>query len=384
VTHAERYLELALRLGRHDEDLVDFYYGRPELRARIEAEQPVELARLAADARELLAELDDAWIAAQVRALEAHARTLGGVELPYAEEVELKFGIRPEWSDESEFERGHALLEEALPGRGALRERFARRLDEVALSGERVGRALAEAVAVVRRRTRAAVGLPDGEDVELEVVTGERWLGFARYLGGFRTHVALNADLPFPTDELLWFAAHEAYPGHHTHRAWQEAEVARGEGRVEATLGILVSPDAVVTEGIAQSAPALVLDGAFEELAERLARLGAAYDGETGARVAAGAQLLVPVWSNAAILRHERGASRDEALEYAAHWSLEPRERAEKFFAANVDHRNSRGYVHGYSTGERLCSAFVAGDAARLRELMTSRLVPADLQARAS
>jgi hypothetical protein len=231
----------------------------------------------------------------------------------------------------------------------------------------------------VRGRTRDAVGLPEGEDVELEVVTGELWLGFARYRGDFRTHVALNADLPFPADEIMWFAAHEAYPGHHTHRAWQEADAVRAGGRVEATLGVLWSPDAVIAEGIAQASPPLVLDGAYEELAERLAPLGLDYDGETGARFAAADHLLIPVWSNAAILRHERGASLEEAWEYAAQWSLQPPDRVDKFLAANVEDRASRGYVHCYSVGERLCAAFVGGDPARLRRLMTAKVLPSDL-----
>ena len=376
MTPAERYLELALRLGRHEADLVDFYYGPAELERRVADEPPLELPRLAEEAGGLLAELDDRWLAAQVRALETLARTLAGEELPYAEEVGRKYGVRPRWVDEGEFERGHVLLDEALPGSGGLAARFARRLEEVALPGELTGPALREAVAVVRERTREAVGLPEGEDVELEVVTGELWLGWARYLGGFRTRIGLNADLPFPADELVVFAAHEAYPGHHTHRAWQEVE-----RRLEATLGLLWSPDAVIAEGIAQTAPSLVLDGAYEEVAQRLARLGFDYDAETGARFAAADQLLNPVWSNAAILRHERGASREEAWEYAAHWSLQPAERVDKFFASQVEDRNARGYVHCYSEGQRLCSAYVDGDPARLRELMTARVVPSDLAA---
>ena len=177
----------------------------------------------------------------------------------------------------------------------------------------------------------------------------------------------------------MWFAAHEAYPGHHTHRAWQEADVVRAQGRVEMTLGLLWSPDAVITEGIAQTAPPLVLDGAYEELAERLAPLGFEYDGETGALFAAADQLLTPVWSNAALLRHERGASHEEVREYAAHWSLQPADRVDKFLAANVEDRRSRGYVHCYSQGQRLCAGFVDGDPARLRRLMTTRLQPSDL-----
>ena len=261
-----------------------------------------------------------------------------------------------------------------MAGPGSLAARFARRLEEAALPGELVGAALGEAVALTRERTLESVGLPEGEEVELEVVTGEMWLGFARYLGGFRTHVALNADLPFPADELVWFAAHEAYPGHHTHRAWQETT-----GRLETTLGVLRSPDAVTAEGIGQTAPRLVLDGAFEELAARLARLGFEYDGEAGARVVEGDHLLTAVWSNASILRHERGASREEAREYAAHWSLQPADRVEKFLEANVEDRASRGYTHCYSVGERLCRAYVDGDPDGLRELMRARFLPDDL-----
>jgi hypothetical protein len=381
VTHAERYVELALRLGRHDPDLLDFYYGPRELERRVADEPLLEPSRLAADADELLAELDDAWLVAQVRALGASARTLAGEELQYAEEVELKYGIRPQWVDEREFEHGHALLDETLPGSSDLAARFSRRLVEVALPGELTGPALREAVGIVRERTRKAVGLPEGEDVELEVVTGELWLGFARYLGGFRSRIGLNADLPFPADELVWFAAHEAYPGHHTHRAWQEAELVCGGERLEPTLGLLRTPDVVIAEGIAQAAPPLVLDGAFEELAERLAPLGFDYDGEVGARVAAADHLLVPVWSNAAILRHERGASREEAWEYAAQWSLQPADRVDKFFASQVEDRGARGYVHCYSHGERLCTAYVAGDPARLKRLMTELRLPSDLGA---
>jgi hypothetical protein len=384
VTHAERYLELALRLGRHEPDLVDHYYGPPELERRVADEPLLEPPRLAADAGELLEELDDPWLVGQVRALETTARTLAGEELPYAEEVELKYGIQPEWVDELEFERGHVLLDEALPGSGDLAARFSRRLEDVALSGPIVGSAFAEAVALLRERTREAVGLPEGEDVALEVVTGELWLGFAHYLGDFRTRISLNTDLPFPADELVWFSAHEAYPGHHTHRAWQEADVVRADGRVEPTLGVLWSPDAVIAEGIAQTAPQLVRDGAYEELAERLAPLEVDYDGATGARVAAADQLLTPVWSNASILRHERGASREEAWEYAAQWSLQPGDRVDKFLEATVEDRRARGYVHCYSQGQRLCGAFVDGDPARLRRLMTARLLPSDLSSAAA
>ena len=115
----ERYLALALRLGRHADELVDSYYGPEELCRRIEAEDPHDPAALAEEADALLAELgDDPWLAAQVRSLGTSARKVAGERLPYAEEVELVYGIEPRWHDEQSFADAAAVLEEALPGTG--------------------------------------------------------------------------------------------------------------------------------------------------------------------------------------------------------------------------------------------------------------------------
>jgi hypothetical protein len=379
VGQAERYLELGLRLGRHEPELVDSYYGPEALRQRIDAEPLVEPARLAADAGELLAEIDDRWLAAQVRALETTARTLAGEELPYAEEVELTYGIRPRWTDEQQFERGHQVLDEALPGSGELAARYARLFEEAAVPPAAVEPAVDAAMAIVQERTRAAIGLPEGEQIELVIVTGERWFGYAHYLGGYRTRISVNIDLSFPAAELLWFSGHEGYPGHHTQRAWQEADLVREAGRLDATMDLLWSPDAVIAEGVAESGPALVLDAdAHRELAERLRPLGVAYDAEVNERVAHARRLLYAVSSNVAILLHERGASREEAWDYAKRWSLQPDDRVDKMLV-NAEERRSRGYTHTYTEGRRLCHAWVGGDPARYRRLLTARLLPSDL-----
>jgi hypothetical protein len=380
MTIAERYLELGLRLGRHEPELVDSYHGPEELRRRIDKEPLREPARLAADAGELLADIEEPWLAAQVRALETTARTLAGEELPYAEEVELTYGIRPRWVDEQQFERAHVVLDEALPGSGDLEERYARWFEEAAVPPGAVEQALDTAMAIVRERTREAIGLPEGEQIELRIVTGERWFGYAHYLGGYRTRISVNTDLSFPSAELLGFSGHEGYPGHHTQRVWQEADLVRGEGRLDATMDLLWSPDAVVAEGIAESGPELVLDmDAHRELAERLRPLAFEYDAEVNARVAQARHELYAVSSNLAILLHDRGASREETWDYAKSWSLQPDDRVEKMLV-NAEARRSRGYTHTYTEGRRLCEAWVAGDPARHRRLLTARLLPSDLE----
>ncbi|MDX6505724.1 MAG: hypothetical protein QOG06_368 [Gaiellaceae bacterium] len=113
----ERYLELALRLGKHAEELVDSYYGSAGIARRIEAEEPREPTALAEEGEALLGELeDDPWLAAQVRSLAATARKLSGERLDYAEEGRLVYDLDPRWHDEEPFRRAAGILDEALPG----------------------------------------------------------------------------------------------------------------------------------------------------------------------------------------------------------------------------------------------------------------------------
>ena len=380
MSAVERYLALALRLGRHADELVDSYYGPEDLSRRIAAEDPREPAALAEEADALLAELDDdPWLAAQVRSLGTSARKLAGERLAYAEEVELVYGIEPRWHDEQSFADAAAILDEALPGADDLRARYARWFEQTVIPPDLLGQAVRDVAEELRRLTRETVGLPEGEEFELELVTGKPWTGYAHYLGGLRTRILLNTDLPLPAADLVHLTAHEIYGGHHTHRVWQEVDLVRGRGQLERTLDVLWSPEAVLSEGIAQAGPMIVAGGDGQALAaEVLGRLGFDYDAETGSRVTEARRLLGPVAANVAMLIHGRGASLDEAREYAATWSLLPDERVDRMVRSQLDAR-SPGYQHCYWQGLELVDAHVRGDAGRLRSLMTARVLPGDL-----
>jgi hypothetical protein len=377
----ERYLELALRLGRHDEDLVDSYYGPQELARRVEGEELREPSALADDAVALAEDVaDDEWLAAQVRALAANARKLGGERLGYVEEGRLVYGIEPRWHDEEDFRRAAMVLDEALPGDGDVRRRYARWFEETAIPAELVEQAVLDAAAELRRLTREAIGLPDGEEFELELVTGERWLGYARYLGGLRTRIHVNTDLPLPASDLVVLTSHEIYGGHHTHRVWQETELVRGHGQLERTLDVLWSPEAVISEGVAMTGPELLAGDGQVLAAEVLGRLGFAYDAEVGSRVVSARRSLLAISANVAMLLHDRGASSEEAREYSATWSLQPDDRVAK----QVDSQQrspSPPYQHTYWQGRELVEAHVDGDPERFRALLTARLLPRELEA---
>jgi hypothetical protein len=313
-----------------------------------------------------------------VCALGANARKLAGERLDYVEEGRLIYGIEPRWYDEEPFRRAAGLLEEALSGSGDLRARFAAWFEETAIPAEILEQALLDVAAELRRLTRESVGLPDGEEFELELVEGKRWLGYAEYLGGLRTKISINTDLPLPAAALVHLTSHEIYGGHHTHRAWVETELVRGRGERERTLDLLWSPEAVLSEGIAETGPELVVGDGQELAAAVLGRLGFEYDAETGSRVIEARNLMAPISANVGMLLHGRGGSREEAREYAATWSLQPHERVERIVDSQV-RSPSPVYQHTYWQGWELVSRHVDGDPARLRELMTARVVPGDL-----
>ena len=63
-----------------------------------------------------------------------------------------------------------------------------------------------------------------------EVVTDKPWSGFNYYEGGYRSRVAVNADLKQQMANLPRLVAHESYPGHHTEHCRKEAGLVAGLG----------------------------------------------------------------------------------------------------------------------------------------------------------
>jgi hypothetical protein len=391
VSVVVRYLELGLRLGRHVDGLVDFYYGPPELAERVAAEPLPDAAALAGDAARLLDELEGeeldaarrSWLEAQVIGLETVARTLAGETIPYADEVERCYGVRPQRVPEEELEAAHADLDDALPGSGSLAERYIAWRERDALTGTRLGEVMERLAAELRSRTAAALGLPEGEAVDWELVTDEPWTAFNYYLGALRSRVAVNTDLPLYTSLVAKVVAHETYPGHHTEHAWKEQRLVHERRQLEETGSFVGTPQALVSEGIAEVGPDVLLGDELDDLAEHhLRAVGVVYDADLARRVRAVQDRLVGVLGNAALLLHEDGASREEAREYLKRWSLLSHERAEHSLGFLTDPL-WRTYATTYADGERLVRAYVNGDASRLQRLFTGQLSVQELLAAA-
>lgn len=375
---AERYVELCLRIARHDDDLIDFYFGPKEISERVERETLRDPARLAADAQSLAEETDSAYLRAQLRGLRIVARKLGGEEISYEDEVEGCYGTRPTRVPEQRFEEAQQALDELLQPGGTLAERYQRWSDGDAVSAENLEAVLRTLGERLRKIARELVGLPDGETFELELVNDQHWYAYNYYRGGLRSKVAVNTDLPINALSLVVLVAHELYPGHHTERAWKEKLLYVGRGQLEESVLVYGTPQSVITEGIAELAMEIVVEEHGALIAGVLAEWGIAYDADTERRIRAASKRLDHAIANAAILLHVDGASTDEARAYLQRWELTSEKRAQQGVDFVMD-RWGRAYIRTYMDGYDLCRDWVGGDRARFKRLLTEQLTPADL-----
>jgi hypothetical protein len=385
ATAAERYLLLGLRLGKHVDGLVDAYYGPPELQQQVDAEQKADVGELAVAAEALHAGLPDGWLADQVKACAPYARVLAGDSLSYRDEVEGCYGVRPVRVPESVYEEVHASLDELLPddgsgNRGSLYERRQAWRDRHLCPGERAIAVLGDLVPVLRSRTAALVALPADEELAIESVSDEPWWAFNYYLGSLRSRVVLNTDVPTTGLDLVHLAGHEIYPGHHTEHAVKEQLLIRDRGRIEEGIQLVPTPQAVLSEGIAEAGIEVVLDDEGKEEAYAVLRRHGLelVDPELSERIARASERLRTVQLDAALMLHEDGASVADAEAYVERWNLVSPEQAKQSVRFLVD-PTWRAYAITYSAGRDLCRAYIAGDPGRLRTLLTEHVRIGDL-----
>lgn len=373
------YLKLGLRLGRHDDGVVDAYFGPPELAAAVAAEPLVDPRALVADAEALLNDLDDGWLRDQVVGLHTFARVLAGDGLAYGEETQGYYGVPARRTDESVFVAAHERLGELLPGTGSVAERRERWKDATLVPGEKVERIVAAVIAEAKRLTNALAELPPDEGIDLEVVHDEPWLAYNFYIGDLRGRVAVNVDLPMSAMDLLRTALHEAYPGHQAERSIKEHRLVRGRGLVEETIVLVPTPQSLLTEGIAELAPYMLLDGDGGEAFAAIVRgAGIDFDLPLALEIERASEPCRWAEVNGAFMLHEDGTDETEVHEYLQRWGLMGPDLASHLVRFMKDPA-SRTYVMTYPTGFDLCRSYVAGRPERFRHLLGEQLRVRDL-----
>jgi hypothetical protein len=142
------------------------------------------------------------------------------------------------------------------------------------------------------------------------------------------------------------------------------------------------APQSLVAEGIATLAPRVLLEG---EGAPRFTAIVA----DAGVEFDLAHSLAVDLaheptrWAevNTALMLYEDGASDAEAQQYLERWALIGPELAAHVIRF-LREPTSRSYILTYAAGRELCLAYVDGDPARFRRLLTEQVRVGDLVSR--
>jgi hypothetical protein len=362
------YVRLGLRFDRLESGFVDAYTGDPRIRAQVADEPAPTPQQLAQQARILLGELTAAGLPAdradylrgQLTGLECSARKMSGEPVGFVDEVASYFQVDVALGDEASYAAAHAELDALLPGGGPLADRYADHRRREECPPERLEAAVLALSSALRDRVRGQYGLPEVETVRYEVVTDQPWSGFNYYEGGFRSRVAINADLPHRLSSLPHLVAHEAYPGHHTEHCRKERGLVERASRTEHTIFLVNTPECLMAEGLADlGIAASVGEGWGPWAAEILADLGLHLDGHLAERISAAAAPLNRVRQDAAVLLHDRGADADDVVAYLQRWSLVSEDRARQQLRF-LTHPLWRAYISTYVEGFDLLSRWLA------------------------
>ncbi len=388
-----RYIKLGLALEAHLPGFVDAYYGPPAWRSEVEAAGPRPVADLAREAADLAvaiaaAEMDAQrrdFLARQMRAIQTSLRALQGDVLGLAEEAASLYDVTPAWTDEATFEEAHHLLADLLPPGDSLAERMAARRKALEIPVEQVRLLLGEITAELRRRTQARFPLPQDEAFEVQFVKNQPWGGYNWYLGGCRSRIDINTDLPLRIAHLTGLLAHEGYPGHHTELTNKELRLVRAKGWIEHSIALINSPSCVIAEGIATRALEVLMEEE-ERIAwhvELFQRAGYTHlDARREHAIDEAERKLEGISGNAAFLLHDRGASDDEVVAYIQRYRLATPEEARKTLSFLKAARN-RSYIFTYRYGGELLDALFAAHSDRdawFARLLTEPVTPGQIR----
>ncbi|NJN19316.1 MAG: hypothetical protein HC822_25235 [Oscillochloris sp.] len=378
-----RYIQLAFAIEQHVEGFVDAYFGPPELQQNAAHLAPAAivdaLAALNADLRAgSYPEQRKTYLGAQLRGMITTARRLAGEEIAYRDEVRACFDIEPAHTPEALFEEANATLDAVLPGAGTIAERLAAWRDRYIVDAATARTMIDRIAAEARRRTAELIALPADEAVEFALVQDKPWSGYNWYLGGKRSLVEINTDLPIRAHALLDLVCHEAYPGHHTEHALKETLLYHKRGWGEQAIQLINTPECVISEGIATLAATQIFPDAEHWAAEHIYPLaGISGDPERERQIATAQQSLRALSGNAALMLHEAGAEPDDVVAYIMRYGLRS-EREARQSLRFISTPLWRTYTFTYFVGRELLGSWIAaGDRhERFRTLLTEPIAP--------
>ncbi|HNL27942.1 MAG TPA: hypothetical protein PKO47_14215, partial [bacterium] len=278
-TIAEHYVRLILKIGLHDGDYVDAYYGPDSLKPKsdtallkteyaltallTECDQLLaQLAQIKPDPKQRMDVLRHTYLVKQLTAARTKIEMLNGKKYSFDEESRLLYDAVAPTYDSTHFRAILTELEQKMPGHGNLTDRLEEFRKAFIIPKDKLDAVFQAAIKEGRRRTQQYIPLPEKENFTVEYVNNKPWSGYNWYKGGAYSLIQVNTDLPIFIDRAVDLACHEGYPGHHVYNALLEKTLVRDRGWIEFTVYPLFSPQSLIAEGSANYGIEMALPGA--------------------------------------------------------------------------------------------------------------------------
>jgi hypothetical protein len=362
----EEFVRLTLAIDQHLPGYVDSYFGPEDWAQEAKQAGKLPLPDLTHRTLQLATKISQAdgvdpqrkdFLARQVTAMQMSLRLLAGEKVSLTEEVQALYDIDPTWKDESVVLKAHKTLAQILPGEGSLKERMDGWKRSLEIPVEKVNELLPFVTDRLRELTRAKFDLPEEESFTVEFVSDQPWLAYNWYLGGYKSRIDINTDLPAYVNGVAALIAHEGYPGHHTELSIKEAKLVRQMNYQEHLVTLINSPACVVAEGVATTALETVLpDDALEDWyrKEILPRAGMTHiDAARMMEIDRAAKQMSGLWGNAAFMLYEQKKGTNEITPYLQKYGLDSEQEAEHAIRFISDPL-SRSYIFTYHIGRGL------------------------------
>jgi len=265
---AKEYILLGLRINKHIDGYVEHYYGPPKLKKIVDLEELSSPNMLLNNWKKLKTKLQKQdfekmryrFLDSTLTAIKTIIRKLNGESIPYLEQVKNYFNLEPVLYDDNFFYGLTNKAEDLYKGKGTLSERIKRIATQRTLSLDRLTDLCMKAIQLAKARTKEVFPklLPDNEKIEISEVENQSWHMYCWYKGNYASKIEINTSTYHYWTNLLFYACHESYPGHHTERAVRERLLYCKKGYFESSILLIYSPEMVISEGIGVTAESVI------------------------------------------------------------------------------------------------------------------------------
>lgn len=253
------------QIGKFDSDYVDSYFG-PDSLKQLAIDDSSSLSSIKLKILELSSELDSVkniseydlieelrykFLKRMFEAMNFKINMLLGFNGTFDEECQALYGAKSPGYSEEHYQEIINKLNTLLPGTNNIIERYKKFKEQFIIPEDKVDTVFRTALAEAKNRTKLNIELPHYEDFQLEYVRDKAWSGYNWYKGDGFSLIQINLDQPIYIERAIDLAAHEAYPGHHTHHALMEQTYVKDSNWVEFTIYPLFSPMSLISEGTA-------------------------------------------------------------------------------------------------------------------------------------